>query len=202
MAVLDKLFYKWEKDLFEAETEEEKKKIVEKIRDRYFVTGVPRPIVERTKGNRYDLERYDYYVERKKIVSRLEKQGLKLGALITSGIKSEVVYSDNEIMVMPLSDEMKHHVESVLDVELDSIMMYRKPSRWQPLYDFDTDETNDRLKALGLEVNDVLGRMGFDIDRITFRKNYRRGRGRLNELVMFCDIIGIDFKKILIGKRS
>lgn len=202
MAVLDKLFYKWEKDLLESENEEEKKKIVEKIRDRYFVTGFPRPVVERTEGNRYDLERYDYYVERKKIVSRLEEQGLKLGALITSGIKSEVVYSDDDVMVMPLSDEMKHHVESVLDVKLDSIMMYRKPSRWQPLYDFDSDETNDRLKKLDLEVNDVLGKMGLDVDRILFRKNYRRGRGRLNELVMFCDIIGIDFRKILIGKRS
>lgn len=199
---MDKLFYKWEKDLFESETEEEKEKIVEKIRERYFVTGVPRPIVERTDENRYDLERYDYYVKRKKIVRRIEEQGLKLGALITLGIKSEAVYSDDDIMVITLTDEEKYHVESVLDVKLDSIMMYREPSRRQPLYDFDTDETNDRLKALGLEVNDVLEKIGFDIDRITFRKNYRRGRGRLNELVMFCDIIGIDFNKILIGKRS
>ena len=199
---MDKLFYKWEKDLFESETEEEKEKIVEKIRERYFVTGVPRPIVERTGENRYDLERYDYYVKRKKIVRRIEEQGLKLGALITLGIKSEAVYSDDDIMVITLTDEEKYHVESVLDVKLDSIMMYREPSRRQPLYDFDTDETNDRLKALGLEVNDVLEKIGFDIDRITFRKNYRRGRGRLNELVMFCDIIGIDFNKILIGKRS
>ena len=199
---MDKLFYKWEKDLFESETEEEKEKIVEKIRERYFVTGVPRPIVERTDENRYDLERYDYYVKRKKIVRRIEEQGLKLGALITLGIKSEAVYSDDDIMVITLTDEEKYHVESVLDVKLESIMMYREPSRRQPLYDFDTDETNDRLKALGLEVNDVLEKIGFDIDRITFRKNYRRGRGRLNELVMFCDIIGIDFKKILIGKRS
>ena len=202
MAVLDKLFYKWEKDLFESETEEEKEKIVEKIRERYFVTGVPRPIVERTDENRYDLERYDYYVKRKKIARRIEEQGLKLGALITLGIKSEAVYSDDDIMVITLTDEEKYHVESVLDVKRDSNMMYREPSRRQPLYEFDTDETNDRLKALGLEVNDVLEKIGFDIDRITFRKNYRRGRGRLNELVMFCDIIGIDFNKILIGKRS
>lgn len=202
MAVLDKLFYKWEKDLFESETEEEKEKIVEKIRERYFVTGVPRPIVIRTKENRYDLERYDYYVKRKKIVSRIEEQGLKLSALTTLGIGNDTIYSDDDIMIIPLTDETKSHIESILNIKLESIMMYREPSRRQPLYDFDTDETNDRLKALGLEVNDVLGRMGFDIDRITFRKNYRRGRGRLNELVMFCDIIGIDFRKILIGKRS
>ena len=202
MAVLDKLFYKWEKDLFESETEEEKEKIVEKIRERYFVTGVPRPMVKRTKKNRYDLERYDYYVKRKKIVRRIEEQGLKLSALTTLGIGSNAIYSDDDIMVIPLTDETKSHVESILDVKLESIMMHREPSRSQPLYDFNTNETNDRLKELGLEVNDVLGRMGFDIDRILFRKNYRRSRGRLNELVMFCDIIGIDFRKILIRKRS
>ena len=202
MAVLDKLFYKWEKDFFESETEEEKKKIVEKIRERYFVTGVPRPMVKRTKKNRYDLERYNYYVKRENVVRRIEEQGLKLSALTTLGIGSNVAYSDNDIMVIPLTDEKKSHVESILDVKLESIMMYKKPSRSQPLYDFDTDETNDRLKELGLEVNDVLGRMGFDINRIIFRKNYKRGRGRLNELVMFCDIIGIDFRKVILRKRS
>lgn len=202
MAVLDKLFYKWEKELFEAETEEEKKKIVEKIRERYFVTGVPRAAVKRTKENRYDLERYDYYVKRENVVRMIEEQGLKPSALTTLGIRSNVIYSDDDIMVIPLTDETKHHMESILGVKLESIMMYREPSRSQPLYDFDTDETNDRLKALGLEVNDVLGRMDLDINQIVFRKNYRLGRGRLNELVMFCDIIGIDFRKIITRKRS
>lgn len=202
MAVLDILFYKWEKELFEAETEEEKKKIVEKIRERYFVTGVPRATAKRTKENRYDLERYDYYVKRENVVRMIEEQGLKPSALTTLGVGSNVIYSDDDMMVIPLTDETKHQMESILGAKIESIMMYREPSKRQPLYDFDTDETNDRLKALGLEVNDVLGRMDLDINQIAFRKNYRLGRGRLNELVMFCDIIGIDFSKIITRKRS